>query len=129
MSGKGKSSREMTSILKGIIAGLVVCLLLLCMEALMLQKGNMQEAMLNPLLAASVFIAALVGCITAAQGGKDKRGIIGVLPGMILMLMILAGRWIMGNGSENMKFTFLLIACAAVPTVLIGVKRPKKRRR
>ena len=129
MSGRGKPNLGAKQILKGIGAGLSVCLLLLCLEAGALQKGDLRTSAARPLLAAASFAASLAGCMTAAYGSREMRRIFSAVPGLILTLLLLAGRWISRPIRSDLTFTLLLLVCTAAPALLVGLRRPGKKRR
>lgn len=129
MSGKGKTNRGLRKTMRGVGATLGIGFLLLCIAAWLMQKGSLTEKLVHPVLAFTALAASLTGCGIAAGGDKEKGGFVSAVPGLILAAMILAGRWIAGRGSHDLPFMLLLAACAAAPALIIGLKRPRKRRR
>lgn len=130
MSGKGKTNKRIIQVLKGIVVEACVCSILLCIMAGLLQKGNMTEKTVEPLLAASVFIVSLLGCLTAARGGANNHPILSAVPGLILLLFILMGRWITGSGKQGIAYILLLAVCSIVPPmIVVGSGRSVKRHR
>ena len=129
MLRKGKGSKGILRIMTGMLAGMCACLACLGIAAWFLQKGRLADTLIRPAFAVSVFAASMVGCLTAAYGAKERKRIQYGLPGLSLALLILAGRWIEGNGTRETVFTVLLTACAAAPALLIWRRRAGSRRR
>ena len=126
--GKGKAVTGSKQILGGIGVSLGICFLLVCLGAWLLQKGSIKVENIIMLLSLSVFIASSIGCFAASMGRQGRRRIASAVPGIVLAMMFALGRWIGGIGHQNLTFGFLLTACALVPSLFTGMKRPKKRR-
>ena len=126
--GKVKTGAGIRQVFKGIAAGFIICFLVIFLGAGMLQKGNMGDRYITPLLTFSVFLASLIGCIIAGKGGKGRQRTYAAVPGIILSMMILIGRWIGRHSAHDLPLALLLAACAAVPALLIGLRHPRKRR-
>lgn len=126
--GKGKTGAGIKQILEGIGVCFVICFLLICLIARLLQIGNMGDQYAAPLLSISVFLASLTGCIIACKGGKGRRRTCAAVPGIILAMMIVIGRWAGDRGAHDLPITLLFAACAAVPALIVGLRRPRKRK-
>ena len=130
MQGKGKRNRVISKVLKGIGTETGIVFLVLCAAAWLIQKGSVKDAFVYPLVTLSIFLASLLNCMIASRGGREKQRWAAALPGIALALVILAGGWLSGNGTQSLTFTLLLAACAVVPPLLFGTaKHAKKKRR
>ncbi len=126
--GKGKTGAGIRQILKGITACFIICFLVICLGAGMLQKGNLGDQYVVPFLLFSVFLASLIGCIIAGKGGKGRQRTYAAVPGFILSMMILIGHWIGRHDAHDLPLALLFAACATVPALLVGLRHPRKRR-
>ena len=129
ISRKGKTNNGVKRVLHGIGASFCIGILLMLLEAALLQKGNMNESATRPILSITLFASSLLGCMTAGRGGKELRRVFAAVPGIVLTIMILLGRWIAGFRGMDGMFTLLLVICASAPALLVGLRKPRKRRK
>ena len=127
--GKGKTGSGIKQVIEGIAASFIICFFVIFLGAEMLRKGNFgDQYVVVPLLSFSIFLASLIGCIIAGKEGKGRQRTFAAAPGIILLMMIVIGRWIGDRGAHDLPITLLFAVCAAVPALIIGLRRPRKKR-
>ena len=115
-------------VLVGVAVGLIGCIGLLMLMALVVQSVDVPRAAILPLAIAAAALGAFAAGLTAAAVARQKGLLLGAVCGLVLFLLILlagvaqyAG---VSGGNAAIKFAVLLL-CGSIGGVL-GVNLRKR---
>lgn len=101
-------------VLVGVAVGLIGCIGLLMLMALVVQSVDVPRAVILPLALAAAAIGALLAGLTAAAIAKQKGLLLGAVCGLVLWLLILlagVARYEgVSGGNALIKFAALLLS-------------------
>ena len=129
MQKRTNRQKTRTIPITGLCTTLAALAGILCLLALLVQKGTMPEELLHPALLLGCLLSAIAGCVVSSGGGERLGTLLsGAVPAVLLLCCgIVAGggegtgRWAIWNAAA------LLIPCLTAQ-LFRGNKRRKRRR-
>jgi len=122
--------RNIRPVLISVLAGAVVCVILLVLFAFVLSAQNIPQALVSPMATVAVSIGGLASGYICAKMMRENGLVYGLLCGGLLAVLLLLGSFGIGDNGLGVpalfKIIFILL-CGMLGGVL-GVNTRKRRR-